>query len=90
MILLNHMKKIKVPKFKNEAQERAFWSKIDLAKHFKPTDFELAIFPNLKPTSQPISLRIPSYLIARVKEHARELDIPYQSPIKKYIAEGIE
>ena len=82
-------KKIKIPKFKNEDAERAFWSRIDLAKHFKPSDFEKVSFPNLKASSQPISRRLPSHLIARVKEHAHELDMPYQSLIKQYIADGI-
>ncbi len=79
----------KIPKFKNEAKERDFWLKLDLSKHFKRSDFEKVSFPNLKPSSQPISLRLPSHLIVRVKEHANELDMPYQSLMKKYIAQGI-
>ena len=82
-------KEFKIPKFKNEDQERAFWSKLDLSKHFKPSDFRKVSFPNLKPSSQPISLRLPSHLLARVKEHANEIDMPYQSLIKQYIAQGI-
>ena len=82
-------KKIKIPRFKNEAEERNFWLKLDLSKHFERSDFKKVSFPNLKPSSQPISLRLPSHLIARVKEHANELDMPYQSLIKQYIAKGI-
>lgn len=82
-------KKIKIPKFKNEAKERNFWLKLDLSKHFERSDFEKVSFPNLKPSSQPISLRLPSHLVARVKEHANEIDMPYQSLMKKYIAQGI-
>ena len=79
----------KILKFKNDSQERVFWSKFDLAKNFNLNDFEKVSFPNLKPSSQPISLRLPSHLLARIKEHANELDVPYQSLMKKYIAEGI-
>ena len=79
----------KILKFKNEAKERAFWSKFNLEKNFKPDNFENVSFPNLKPSSQPISLRLPSHLLARIKEHANELDMPYQSLMKKYIAQGI-
>jgi predicted DNA binding CopG/RHH family protein len=79
----------KIPKFKNESEERAFWSKFNLAQNFKKGDFEKVSFPNLKSSSQPISLRLPSHLIARVKEHANELDMPYQSLMKQYIAKGI-
>lgn len=82
-------KKLKVPKFKNEAQERAFWSKANLSDYFKPADFDAVSFPYLKPTSRPISLRVPEYLLRRVKEQANELNVPYQSLLKKYIADGI-
>ena len=82
-------KKLKVPKFKNENQERKFWVKTNLTKHFKPSDFEEAHFPNLKPTTRPISIRIPEYLLIRLKEKANALDIPYQSLIKEYLRQGL-
>jgi predicted DNA binding CopG/RHH family protein len=82
-------KKIKIPKFKNEDAERNFWLKLDLSEYFEPSDFKKVSFPNLKPTSRPISLRLPSYLLTRVKEQANEIDMPYQSLMKKYIAQGI-
>ena len=82
-------KKMKVPRFKNEAQERAYWSKADLSKFFDAHDFERASFPQLKPTSRSISLRLPEHLFIRVKEHANELNVPYQALIKKYIAQGV-
>ena len=65
-------KQLKVPKFKSEAAERKFWSKINLVDHFKPDDFSAVSFPNLKPTSRSISLRV-----------------PYQSLMKKYLADGV-
>ena len=83
-------KKLKIPKFKNEDQERNFWSKIDLADYFEPKDFEPVSFPNLKPTSRSISIRIPEFILFRVKEKANRLNIPYQSLIKEYIAQGVE
>ncbi|MBI2099752.1 MAG: BrnA antitoxin family protein [Candidatus Vogelbacteria bacterium] len=82
-------KKIKVPKFKSEKAERQFWSGLDLSRHFEPSDFGRAAFPNLKPSSRSISIRLPQYLLSRIKEEANEIDIPYQSLIKKYIAEGL-
>jgi len=60
-------KKIKLPKFKNEDEERDYWAKFDLSS-FSPSDFQSVSFPNLKPTSQPISLRLPSHLITQVGE----------------------
>ena len=82
-------KKIKIPKFKNEDEERKFWSKIDLSDFLKPEDFTDASFPNLKPSSHSISIRIPEFLLARIKEKAHELNIPYQTLMKQYIAQGV-
>ena len=82
-------KALKIPKFKNEDKERDFWSEIDLSEYFEPEDFIKVSFPNLKPTSRSISIRIPEYLLNRVKEKANELNIPYQSLIKEYIQKGI-
>lgn len=82
-------KPLKLPKFKNEDEERDFWYKLDLSEYFEPSDFERVSFPNLKPTTRAISIRIPVYLINRVKEKANEINIPYQSLIKQYIARGV-
>ena len=82
-------KDLKVPKFKSENKERDFWAKLNLAEYFEPSDFEKASFPNVKPTSHSISIRIPYYLVTRLKELANEIDVPYQSLIKEYIAEGM-
>lgn len=82
-------KPLKIPKFKNEDEEREFWWKLDLSEHFEPSDFERVSFPNLKPTSRSISIRMPEYLLNRVKEKANELNIPYQSLLKTYIQKGV-
>ncbi len=46
------MKKIKLPKFKNEAEERNFWLKLKLEKNFEQSDFEKVSFPNMKHTKE--------------------------------------
>lgn len=84
------MKKLlKVPKFKNEDEEREFWWKLDLSEYYEPSDFERVSFPNLKPTTRPISIRIPEWLLNRVKEKANAINVPYQSLIKQYINQGV-
>jgi len=84
------MKKLlKIPKFKNEDEERKFWAKVDLFDYFQPSDFERVSFPNLKPTTRAISIRIPEYILNRLKEKANEVNIPYQSLIKGYIKKGL-
>ena len=66
-----------------------YWSNVDLADHFNSSDFEEVSFPNLKPTSHAISIRLPDYLLVRLKEKANELNIPYQTLMKQYIAQGL-
>lgn len=82
-------KQLNIPKFKNEDKEREFWAKLDLSEYLEPSDFERVSFPNLKPTSHAISIRIPDYLLNRVKEKANEINVPYQSLIKEYIKKGV-
>ena len=82
-------KQLNIPKFKNEDEEAEFWANLDLSKYLEPSDFERVSFPNLKPTSRSIAIRIPEWLLNRVKEKANELAIPYQSLIKQYIKKGV-
>lgn len=82
-------KELKIPKFKDENKERNFWSKMNLSEYFEPIDFGPISLPDLKPSSRSISLRLPEYILVRLKEKANELNIPYQTLIKQYIAKGI-
>jgi predicted DNA binding CopG/RHH family protein len=82
-------KPLKLPKFKDEDEEREFWAKINLADYYEPSDAVRVSFPNLKPTTRSISIRVPEYLLNRVKEKANEINVPYQSLIKQYIKKGV-
>ena len=82
-------KQLVVPAFKSEDAERNFWDRIDLTDYFDKSDAVPVAFPNLKPTSTSISIRIPLYLLVRLKERANALNIPYQSLMKQYIARGV-
>lgn len=58
-------KKLKtIPKFKNEDEEREFWDKADTTEYFDWSKAEEVIFPNLKPSTESISLRLPISLLA--------------------------
>lgn len=84
------MKKLKrIPKFKTEKEERLFWQKADSTEYIDWSKAEKWIFPELKLTSTPITIRIPDSLLGRVKMKARQKDIPYQSLIKQYIYQGL-
>lgn len=79
----------KLPKFENEDEEREFWDTHDSTEYFDWSKAQNVIFPNLKPTSRSISLRLPEYIINQVKVEANKIDIPYQSLMKQYIAQGV-
>lgn len=84
------MKKLKkIPKFKTEKEERLFWQKADSTDYVDFSKTEKWIFPNLKLSSVPITIRIPESLLNRIKVKAHQEDIPYQSLIKQYINRGI-
>jgi len=77
------MKNLKpIPKFKNEDQERDFWAKHDSSDYIDWSKADKAIFPNLKPSTKTISIRIPESLLSRIKTEANRQDVPYQSFIK--------
>jgi len=80
----------KIPEFKNEDQEREFWSKHDSTEFVDWSKAEKAVFPNLKPTTESISLRLPSHLLTRIKQLANEKDVPYQSLMKVFLSERVK
>lgn len=84
------MKKDKIiPRFKNDDEEREFWathSFADYIDQFEPIDMDLS---KLKPTTESISLRLPAYLLRRIKEIANSRDVPYQSLMKIFLAERV-
>jgi len=46
-----------------------------------------ARFPNLKPSTKSISIRLPEDLLERIKMEANRRDVPYQSLIKIWLRE---
>jgi len=82
-------KNLTIPKFNNEDEERDFWASQNLSESFEPKDFQKVSFPNLKPTSRSISIRIPETMLYELKVKANKTNIPYQSLIKSYIQIGI-
>jgi predicted DNA binding CopG/RHH family protein len=83
-------KPLKLPKFRDEDEERDFWANINLADYFEPSDFVPVSFPNLKPSSRPVSIRMPVSLIYGIKERANALGIPYQAWIKMKLSELVK
>jgi len=72
----------KPPVFANEAEERAFWETHDSSEYLDWSQARRVTMPNLKPTTQSISLRLPVSLLESIKIAANSRDVPYQSLIK--------
>jgi len=82
--------KLKIPAFKSEAAERAFWEKHDSSDYVDWSQGKPAVLPNLKPSTTTISLRLPDSLLDRIKVEANKRDVPYQSLIKAWLAQDVE
>jgi predicted DNA binding CopG/RHH family protein len=76
-----------IPKFRSEAQERKFWETHDSTNYLDWSKATRARFPNLKPSTKSISLRLPVALLERIKVEANRRDVPYQSLIKIWLQE---
>lgn len=63
-----------IPKFAREVAERA----------------QVAVLPNLKPSTQTISWRLPQHPLESIKPAANARDVPYQSLIKVWLQEKLQ
>lgn len=78
------------PEFKTESEERTFWESHDSSDYVDWNQAEPVRFPQLKPSTRTISLRLPVALLERIKVEANRRDVPYQSLIKTWLAEDVE
>ena len=80
-----------IPAFTSEDEEREFWSAHDSTDYI---DWSKAVrnpvFPNLKPSTRTVSIRLPESLIAELKALANKRDVPYQSLMKIFLAERVK
>jgi len=77
------------PTFKTEAEERKFWETHDSTDYIDWSKAERIRFPNLKPSTTAISIRLPLGLLEQIKIAANKRDVPYQSLIKMWLAEKV-
>ncbi|MGA9115722.1 MAG: BrnA antitoxin family protein [Bacteroidota bacterium] len=79
----------RIPKFTSEDDERKFWARressdyVDYRRSVQPS------FPNLKPTTRTISIRIPESLLDSIRVLANRADVPYQSMMKILLSEKV-
>ena len=84
------MSKLKsIPVFKTEAEERKFWETHDSTDYIDWSKAERVRFPNLKPSTTAISIRLPSGLLEQIKVAANKRDVSCQSLIKMWLAEKV-
>ena len=79
-----------VPEFKNEDEEREFWATHDSTEYVDWSQARRVIFPNLKPSTRSISVRMPESMLDELKLLANKRDVPYQSLIKMFLRERID
>ncbi|MCZ7624745.1 MAG: hypothetical protein C3F12_03335 [Candidatus Methylomirabilota bacterium] len=87
--MVKHKKMKTIPSFTSEAEERAYWATHDTAEHVDWAKGRPAVFPDLKPSTETISLRLPAALLADLKMLANQRDVPYQSLLKMFLAERV-
>ena len=78
-----------IPHFATEDMERDFWRTHDTVDYFDYSKAVRATFPELKPSTATISLRLPASMLEELKALANERDVPYQSLMKVFLAERI-
>ena len=84
------MIKKKIPKFRNEDEERDFWSTHDSTEFINWRQAKRLTLKNLKPSTKTISVRLPESLLDDLKLLANRHDVPYQSLLKIFLAERIK
>lgn len=79
----------KIPKFRSEDEEARFWNRVDSTEYLDWSKAEHWTFPNLKFSTEPITIRLPKALVNDFKIRANKLDVPYQALMKQALAKGI-
>jgi len=87
---MKNVKKKRIPKLRNEDEEREFWASHDSTDYIDWSEAKEVIMPNLKPTLKTISIRLPEIMIEELKLLANRRDVPYQSLMKMFLAERVE
>lgn len=83
-------KKLKtVPVFKSDEEAGEFWMTHDTTEYLDWTKARRVTFPNLRPSTATISLRLPQGLLNELRILANERDVPYQSLLKVFLAERV-
>jgi predicted DNA binding CopG/RHH family protein len=84
------MKKLKkISKNQDEEAVAKYWLTHNAVNKLDWSKAEHWVFPNLKLSSQPITIRLPKALIIDFKLRANKMDVPYQSLMKQALFKGL-
>lgn len=87
---MKNIKNLKqLTQFKSEEEERKFWDTHDSAEYIDWSKAKLMQFPNLKPSTRTVTIRLPEGLLHSLKVLANKKDVPYQSLMKMFLAEKV-
>ena len=78
-----------IPKFNNEDEEREFWNTHSSVDYVDWSKAKWGVFFDVKPSTQTISIRFPRTTLAKLKQRANFMDVPYQALIKLYVEDGL-
>jgi len=87
---MKKVKKKRIPRFRNEDDERDFWAPHDSTEYIDWSEAKNVTMPKLKPTLKTISIRLPEIMIEELKLLSNKRDVPYQSLMKIFLAERVE
>lgn len=83
-------KKLKpIPAFASDEEFGEFWMTHDATDYYDFSTMRRVSFPNLKPSTTTISLRLPQPMLDELRVLANRKDVPYQSLLKVYLADRI-
>jgi len=82
-------RKLRIPRFENEDQEREFWASHSPLDCFDSSRPIRGSFPNLRPSLKSVSIRLPEDLLLELKNLANKRDVPYQSLMKIFLAREV-
>jgi hypothetical protein len=75
--------------FASGRAEREFWETHDTGPVVDWDNARVGVFPNLRPSTETISLRLPTALLSELKALANRRDVPYQSLLKVFLADRV-
>ena len=78
-----------IPHFRSAEEFGEFWMTHDTTEYLDWSKARRITFPNLRPSTATISLRLPQSLLNELRILANERDVPYQSLLRVFLAERV-